>query len=213
MASAGHGASCSWRGVSTWPLECVGSQALDTAERGRSCPTPADPAQLDSFRSHYELQRPPRGPEARAAVIHMAVSMFEAREPCWGLIDRTRGRIGDHVAELHLGPHRGICVAKTGGPFHLVGLGTSRSSAGVRLQLREPVDVADILREQMTYSIFDSTGNLVDAFDEREPAIAALAAIVQAEPESADDVFLVAQDADGSFVGDTLYGSSLHAAA
>jgi hypothetical protein len=40
-----------------------------------------------------------------------------------------------------------------------------------------------------------------------------LAAIVQAEPESADDVFLVAQDADGSFVGDTLYGSSLHAAA
>lgn len=73
--------------------------------------------------------------------------------------------------------------------------------------------MVDILREQMTYSIFDSTGNLVDAFDEREPAIAALAAIVQAEPESADDVFLVAQDADGSFVGDTLYGSSLHAAA
>jgi hypothetical protein len=48
----------------------------------------------------------------------MAVSMFETREHCWDLIDRTRGRIGDHVAELRLGPDRGICVAKTGGPFH-----------------------------------------------------------------------------------------------
>jgi hypothetical protein len=81
------------------------------------------------------------------------------------------------------------------------------------MRLLEPVDVADMLREQMTYSIFDSTGNLVDVFDEREAAIAVLAAIVQAEPESAGGVFLVAQDADGSFVGETVYGSSLHAAA
>jgi hypothetical protein len=77
-----------------------------------------DPAQFDSFRSHYELQRPPRGPEIRAAVIHMAVSMFETAEPCWALIDRTRGRIGDHVAELRLVPGRGVCAAKTGGPLH-----------------------------------------------------------------------------------------------
>ena len=49
-----------------------------------------DPAQVDSFRSHYELQRPPRGPEVRAAVIHMAVSMFETAEPSWALIDRTK---------------------------------------------------------------------------------------------------------------------------
>jgi hypothetical protein len=75
-------------------------------------------AQLDSFRSHYKLRRPPRGPEARAAVIHMAVSMFEAPEPCWPLIDRTRGRIGDRVAALRLIPGRGVCVAKTGGPLH-----------------------------------------------------------------------------------------------
>jgi len=46
----------------------------------------------------------------------------------------------------------------------------------------------------MTYSIFTSTGNLVDAFDERDAAIAALTDIVRAEPESADEVFLVAQD-------------------
>jgi hypothetical protein len=77
-----------------------------------------NPAQLDSFRSHYELQRPPRGREVRAAVIHMAVSMFETAEPCWALIDRTRGRIGDHVAELRLVPGRGVCAAKTGGPLH-----------------------------------------------------------------------------------------------
>ena len=77
-----------------------------------------DPAQLDSFRSHYELQRPPRGPEVRAAVIHMAVSMFETAEPCWALIDRTKGRNGDHVAEMRLVPRRGVCAAKTGGPLH-----------------------------------------------------------------------------------------------
>lgn len=77
-----------------------------------------EPAQLDSFRSHYELRRSPRGPEMRAAVIHMAVSMFETAEPCWALIDRTSGRIGDHVAEVRLEPGRGICAAKTGGPLH-----------------------------------------------------------------------------------------------
>jgi hypothetical protein len=38
-----------------------------------------DPAQLDSFRSHYELQRLPRGPEIRAAVIHMAVRCSRPR--------------------------------------------------------------------------------------------------------------------------------------
>jgi hypothetical protein len=39
----------------------------------------------------------------------------------------------------------------------------------------------------MTYSIFDSTGNLVDAFTDRAAALDCLAGIAQAEPESADD--------------------------
>jgi hypothetical protein len=65
----------------------------------------------------------------------------------------------------------------------------------------------------MTYSIFDSTGNLVDAFDDREAAVAALSAIVRAGPDAADDVFLVAQDDAGNFVGETIYGSSLPTAA
>lgn len=64
----------------------------------------------------------------------------------------------------------------------------------------------------MTYSIFDSTGNLVDAFEERDAAIAALRAIVQAEPDAADEVFMVAQDDEGNMVGETIYGSSLPAA-
>jgi len=64
----------------------------------------------------------------------------------------------------------------------------------------------------MTYSIFDSTGNLVDAFDDRDAALAALTAIVAAEPGAADDVFLVTQDDEGRMVGDTVYGSSLAAA-
>lgn len=65
----------------------------------------------------------------------------------------------------------------------------------------------------MTYSIFATTGNLIDAFDDHEAAIAALTAIVRAEPEAADDVFLVVQDDEGNFVGETVYGSSLPAAA
>jgi len=84
----------------------------------RACVGSADGVALDSFRSHYELKRPPRGPENRATAIHMALSMFEDPEPCWSLIGRTRGKIGDRVADLRLAPGRGICVAKTVGPLH-----------------------------------------------------------------------------------------------
>jgi hypothetical protein len=64
----------------------------------------------------------------------------------------------------------------------------------------------------MTYSIFDSTGNLVEAFDDHDAAIAALTAIVTAEPDAADGVFVVAQDDGGRMVGETVCGSSLVAA-
>ncbi len=46
----------------------------------------------------------------------------------------------------------------------------------------------------MTYSIFDTTGNLVEAFT---------------EPDAADEVYLVAQDDTGNIVGETVYVSSV----
>jgi hypothetical protein len=48
---------------------------------------------------------------------------------------------------------------------------------------------------------------------DRDAAVATLAAIVKAEPDAAEDVFLVAQDDKGQIVGETIYGSSLAAAA
>jgi hypothetical protein len=57
----------------------------------------------------------------------------------------------------------------------------------------------------MTYSIFDSTGNLVDAFNDRAAALDCLAGIAQAEPESGSEVFLIAQDDAGNTVGKTVF--------
>lgn len=59
----------------------------------------------------------------------------------------------------------------------------------------------------MTYSIFDTIGNLIDAFSDPAAVLDCLAGIAQAEPESADEVFLTAQDGDGNTVGETIYAS------
>jgi len=61
----------------------------------------------------------------------------------------------------------------------------------------------------MTYSIFDSSGNLIDAFTDRAAALDCLAGIAQAEPAAASEVFLIAQDADGTTVGETVFASSV----
>ena len=71
----------------------------------------------DAMRSHYELGRPPRGPENRAAAIHMAISMFDSRRTAAQLAARVP-KLGGHLAEVDLQPGIGICVAKTGGPTH-----------------------------------------------------------------------------------------------
>ena len=63
--------------------------------------------------------------------------------------------------------------------------------------------------KRMTYSIFDSTGNLVDAFNDRAAALDCLAGIAQAEPDAADEVYLVTQDNDGNVVGETVYASAV----
>jgi hypothetical protein len=56
----------------------------------------------------------------------------------------------------------------------------------------------------LTYSIFASSGNLMDAFDARDDAAVALGRIVKADPEAADAVFLVAQDDAGQSVGEAV---------
>ena len=43
----------------------------------RICGPRDDAAFEDGLRSHYELGRSPRGPENRAAAVHMAQSMFD----------------------------------------------------------------------------------------------------------------------------------------
>ena len=64
-------------------------------------------------------------------------------------------------------------------------------------------------RSAVTCSIFDTTGNLIDAFTDRAAALDCLAGLAQAEPESAAEVFLIAQDDDGNTVGETVYASSV----
>jgi hypothetical protein len=83
----------------------------------RVCGSRGDPSFLDALRSHYELDRPPRGPENRAAAIHMALSMFDSLDVARQLADRVP-KLGGHIATLELRPDLGICVARTGGPAH-----------------------------------------------------------------------------------------------
>jgi hypothetical protein len=71
----------------------------------------------DAFRSHYEQRRPPRGPENRAAAIHMALSMFDSPDVAVQLARRVP-KLGGCVAIVDLQPDLGLCVARTGGPAH-----------------------------------------------------------------------------------------------
>ena len=52
----------------------------------------------------------------------------------------------------------------------------------------------------MNYSLFSSTGNLIDSFDDEAEARTALKRIVAAEPEAADDVALFISDDEGRVV-------------
>jgi hypothetical protein len=58
----------------------------------------------------------------------------------------------------------------------------------------------------MTYSIFDGTGNLIDAFTDRAAALDCLAGIAQAEPAAAAEIFLIAQNDEGDTVSEMMVG-------
>jgi hypothetical protein len=57
------------------------------------------------------------------------------------------------------------------------------------------------------YAIFDCDANLVDSFDEPQEARDALARIVAAEPDAADDYALIEYDDGGHPVGEALTGA------
>lgn len=59
----------------------------------------------------------------------------------------------------------------------------------------------------MVYSIFDSTGNLIDAFSDRAAAFDCLAGAAEGEPEAAAHVFLIEQDNDGNTAGETIFAA------
>ena len=99
-------------------LRRIELQALEEPLRlFRIVPERDSPSFREAFRSHYELGRPPRGPENRAAAIQMALSMFDERSVAAQLTARVP-KLGGHIAEMALEPDLGICVARTGGPAH-----------------------------------------------------------------------------------------------
>jgi hypothetical protein len=56
----------------------------------------------------------------------------------------------------------------------------------------------------MHYAIFDSTGNLIESFEDEESARKALDRIVDTEPEAAEHVALFVHGQDGMPVGDPI---------
>jgi hypothetical protein len=79
---------------------------------------PADPAFVDSFRSHAELGLPPRGPEAAHQVIYEGVSVYESQEAAVETARRWP-RIGGYVAELRLTSETGVLYLRWGQSGHL----------------------------------------------------------------------------------------------
>jgi hypothetical protein len=59
------------------------------------------------------------------------------------------------------------------------------------------------------YAIFDSTGNLVESFEDEQAARKALDRIVDAEPEAAEHVALFVYGEDGMPVGDPIFAPAV----
>ena len=80
----------------------------------------ADPALADSFRSHFELKRPPRKIEATFIVVHMGVSCWRSEEGARKLAT-SYPTIGAHVARLEIEGGKGFNASSSvlGGSQHL----------------------------------------------------------------------------------------------
>jgi hypothetical protein len=93
------------------------------------------PGVLDSLRSNYERDTPPRGIEQESALIHFGLPMFVSFDAA---TDRARRwpALDGHIAHIRLEPANGFHVAETGARVH-------RTVWGRPLQLL--ACVADIL--------------------------------------------------------------------
>jgi hypothetical protein len=58
----------------------------------------------------------------------------------------------------------------------------------------------------MYFAILSSDANLVEAFDQQEEALAALRALVEHDPEHADEYAILQYDEHGQPVGDAILG-------
>jgi hypothetical protein len=93
------------------------------------------PAVLDSLRSNYERDAPPRGVERESVLIHLGLSMFVTVDAAAERATRWPA-LGTHIARLRLEPGHGFHFAETGARVH-------RTVWGRPLQLL--ACVADIL--------------------------------------------------------------------
>jgi hypothetical protein len=75
------------------------------------------PGVLDSFRSNYERDAPPRGLEQEAALVHFGLSMFTTFD---GAAQRAQRwpALGTHIAQLRLEAGQGFHLARTGPRNH-----------------------------------------------------------------------------------------------
>jgi hypothetical protein len=77
-----------------------------------------DPVFLNSLRSSYEMERPPRGVELSASVIHRGISVFYEVGRARATAQRWP-KLGDYIARIQLHPGNGFNYAVTGQPGHL----------------------------------------------------------------------------------------------
>jgi hypothetical protein len=162
------------------------------------------PDVLDSLRSTYERDAKPRGVEVESVLIHFGLSMFVTFDAAAARAVRWPA-LGSHIATVSLETGRGFHIAETGARVH-------RTVWGRPLQIL--ACIADILPAgaiQMDYSLFSSTGNLIDSFDDEAEARAALQRIVEAESEAAEDVAMFISEDEGAVVEGPIHAVPAHA--
>ncbi len=77
-----------------------------------------DPVLINSFKSHYEMRKPPRKVEHDSAVLHMGISVFTTRATAAGVANRFP-ILGEYTARLDLQYGHGLNYAATGPNGHL----------------------------------------------------------------------------------------------